>query len=109
MASKINKSFIWGVCIASCTWLVSLYLFWRLGSGAGPGGPFPTRSESSQKLQYTRSSSSTGGNDDKDQSFAFFEKYRSQQKLSRDQLLRAELMQDLEPVDLPRGNGTTID
>lgn len=32
MASKINRSFLWGVCIASCTWLLSLYLYWRLTS-----------------------------------------------------------------------------
>lgn len=30
MGSKLNKSFVWGIFVASITWTISLYLFWSL-------------------------------------------------------------------------------
>lgn len=34
MRNKVNKSFVWGVLIASLTWIISFYLFWRLSSSS---------------------------------------------------------------------------
>lgn len=58
----------------------------------------------SAQIGFTQKLHATGDNieNGKDQSFAFFDKYRAQ---SRDERLRQEMIQDLEPVDLHQGNG----
>lgn len=30
MMVSINRSFLYGICFASVTWIISLYLFWQL-------------------------------------------------------------------------------
>lgn len=112
MATKINKSFVWGVCIASCTWIVSLYLFWRLTTSTPIStSPAVTTGHHPAHQQLPLSNgffAKVNSIDTHDKSFAFFDKYDRKKKKTREQRLREELLQDLEPKDVPIGNGNYL-
>lgn len=106
MASRINRSFLWGVAIASLTWILSLWFFWHLSSSDVSSG---TAQIVAQPYHYEPQRRQPplphlNGLERSDKSFLFFDKFREQTK-KNGKSIREELMEDLEPVDLPRGNG----